>query len=825
VLEKRISVVLPVYNERDNIAKCLRGLHAALAGEVHEILVCYDFDEDSTLEGMAQMDDLPPTVRLCRNRLGRGAANAIRAGFQAARGDVIVTTMADLCDPPETIPALAAKVREGAAVVSGSRYMKGGSQTGGPWLKQHFSRWAGLSLRWFAGMGTHDPTNNFRAYSRSFLDSVTVDSQTAFDIALELTVKAHLVGAKVAEVPSSWRDRTAGTSRFQMWKWMPNYLRWYWAAMLPPAFVWMVWIGMTIAAHGFLANYASKLPFADDVEMARALGPDAVRDYEWYWSEHNEHRIPLPRALYVTLMDLTRDFRAPMHAEVVVLAGLSALLILAVRRIRGRTSYTDAFFPLLFLQWGNYENLLMGFQISLMLPAALGCAVWAIVATGERVPSIRELLAVGTCILLLPLCGGHGITQVPALTAWIGLAGLASLRSADRDTRRTGYVMTGIAVLSCLMVAFYFYHFTFPENQPHESRPWKVALTTGQFLSLSIGPAARPLWPYSLWFVGLVCASAVWLLFRTFRYRPSERLRSSALLAGFAAILTMGLAAGWGRAADYDELGFAMRYVTLPAPLLCIAYFTWSMYGPAPFGRFLRVLLYSASTALVAYGAARGVEYALIREQQAADLQRDIDSGVSVQEVASRHWQNFYPVEEGFEYRLKLLSQAGLVHFPESAQDEIHAQVADIDQVANPYFMLPVQPIEGHSTNHILPKRIDGRWVVAVQPEGELLFALPEGKHRVRGRYGIHPLAIENPRHEVSDGVRFSIELALDDGTHEVLFEEVLDPAAHVEQRGEHEFEVSLPPRRTGRLALRTSNLPGRNDVMDWSYWSDVEFE
>ena len=93
-LPRLISVVVPVYNEHANIATCLRGLWRALEREPHEILVVHDTDEDTTLGAIAEMPDAPPTLRLVRNRIGRGAANAIRAGFAAASGDVIVTTMA-----------------------------------------------------------------------------------------------------------------------------------------------------------------------------------------------------------------------------------------------------------------------------------------------------------------------------------------------------------------------------------------------------------------------------------------------------------------------------------------------------------------------------------------------------------------------------------------------------------------------------------------------------------------------------------------------------------------------------------------------------------
>lgn len=253
---RRISVVLPVYNEAENIQTSLRGLWAALKDLEHEILVCYDFDADTTLPAIAAMPDKPPSVRLVKNDLGKGAANALRAGFAAATGDVVVTTMADLSDPPEKIPELAEKLRaDDLAVVAGSRYMPGGSQSGGPLLKRTFSRWAGLLLRGLAGIGTHDVTSNFRAYSSSFLASTQVESKAGFEIALELTTKAHNAGLGVGEVPSSWRDRSAGTSRFRMWKWMPSYLRWWMTAAVAPAFVWGVLLALGGAAW-YLAGAA-----------------------------------------------------------------------------------------------------------------------------------------------------------------------------------------------------------------------------------------------------------------------------------------------------------------------------------------------------------------------------------------------------------------------------------------------------------------------------------------------------------------------------------------------------------------------------------------
>ncbi|OBA76663.1 glycosyl transferase [Mycobacterium sp. 1554424.7] len=257
--DRLVSVVIPVYNEGENIQVCVRRLTEALADTPHELLICYDFDEDTTLPALAAMPDRPESVRLVRNSLGKGVANALIAGFGDARGDVVVTSMADLSDPPSVIPLMAAKIREeGAAVVSGSRYMRGGTQSGGPRLKTLMSRTAGLSLHYVGRVPTHDATTNFRAYSRRFLQEVPVESGRGFEVGLELTTKAHLLGYRIDEVPSSWDDRTAGSSKFDLVGWLPAYLHWYGLAMRRPM-LRLTGGGMaSLGALGLLRRYRGR---------------------------------------------------------------------------------------------------------------------------------------------------------------------------------------------------------------------------------------------------------------------------------------------------------------------------------------------------------------------------------------------------------------------------------------------------------------------------------------------------------------------------------------------------------------------------------------
>ncbi|HKY51145.1 MAG TPA: glycosyltransferase [Candidatus Limnocylindria bacterium] len=220
----QLSIVLPVYNEAENIEPVLRGLSAAVRTP-HEVIVVYDFDEDTTVPVVRRL--ALPNVRLERNRLGRGVLNAMRAGIRAARGELVLISMADGSDEPDVVDRMVGLANGGADVVAASRYMRGGRQVGGPPLKALLSRLAGLTLHHLAGLPIHDATSNFRLYRRSFLEAVEIESQAGFELALELTVKAHRAGRKIAEVPTVWRDRTAGTSRFQLRRWLPHYVRWY----------------------------------------------------------------------------------------------------------------------------------------------------------------------------------------------------------------------------------------------------------------------------------------------------------------------------------------------------------------------------------------------------------------------------------------------------------------------------------------------------------------------------------------------------------------------------------------------------------------------
>jgi dolichol-phosphate mannosyltransferase len=228
----RYSLVVPVFNEADNIGALCRKAREELPPGF-ELLICYDMDSDTTLPALAALspEEKPPVVRLIKNDLGPGVRYAIEAGMRAATTPSVIVMMADLSDDFRRVEDMLRLLEQGADVVCASRYSPGGEQHGGPFIKRTLSRLAGQSLHHVAGLPTTDPTNSFKGYQKSYLDRTAIESKAGFSLGLELTVKAHFGGGRVTEVPASWWDRTAGDSRFQLGKWLPHYLRWYFWAL------------------------------------------------------------------------------------------------------------------------------------------------------------------------------------------------------------------------------------------------------------------------------------------------------------------------------------------------------------------------------------------------------------------------------------------------------------------------------------------------------------------------------------------------------------------------------------------------------------------
>jgi len=225
---KNLGIVIPVYNEGDNILNTIEKINTDIKTP-NEIHIIYDFDEDNTLPLLKKFidDNNLKNIKLIKNYYGRGALNAIKTGMESFQEGAILVMMADLSDELSIVDKMFNKLNEGYDLVAASRYSKGGKQIGGPFLKSFLSKISGISLHYLTGIPTKDPTNSFKLYTKKVLNSLQIESNGGFEIGLEIFVKAYLHGFKITEIPTIWQDRIAGKSNFKLWKWLPKYLKWY----------------------------------------------------------------------------------------------------------------------------------------------------------------------------------------------------------------------------------------------------------------------------------------------------------------------------------------------------------------------------------------------------------------------------------------------------------------------------------------------------------------------------------------------------------------------------------------------------------------------
>lgn len=223
----RLDIIIPVYNEGGNILPVLQSLQRAVKTPCR-VSICYDRDDDNTLtaitENRSSLGAL--AIEYVRNR-GRGAHGAVLTGFAASAAPYALVMMADDDYNAGIVDAMAAEAETGCDIVCASRFMPGGSMVGCPWLKAVLVRVSSFTLHYLAGLPTRDATNGFRLFSRRVVDQVVIELDRGFTYSIELVVKCHRLRWRIGEVPAQWRERTRGTSRFQVIKWLPAYLRWY----------------------------------------------------------------------------------------------------------------------------------------------------------------------------------------------------------------------------------------------------------------------------------------------------------------------------------------------------------------------------------------------------------------------------------------------------------------------------------------------------------------------------------------------------------------------------------------------------------------------
>jgi len=201
----RVSVIVPALNEAENLQHVL----PRIPEWVHEVVLVDDHCTDDTV---AVARELLPSVVVVENQRAPGKGNALRAGWEAATGDIVVTLDADGSEDPGEIPLFVGALLAGADFAKGSRFIQGGGTSDMPVLRRLGNKGFVLAVRVLFGARYSDLCYGYNAFWRRVLPQLALDAP-GFEIETMLNIRAHEAGLAIKEVPSFEAERIHGVGR------------------------------------------------------------------------------------------------------------------------------------------------------------------------------------------------------------------------------------------------------------------------------------------------------------------------------------------------------------------------------------------------------------------------------------------------------------------------------------------------------------------------------------------------------------------------------------------------------------------------------------
>jgi dolichol-phosphate mannosyltransferase len=247
----KLSVIIPAYNEANNLRETLDGIVAALRAAAidFEIVVVNDNSNDDTRRLVLAYGEDCPGVVLVDNVPPRGFGRAVRAGLRHFSGDVAALVMADHSDDPEDIVRCYRKLTEGYDCVFGSRFRRGSRVLHYPGYKLAVNRIVNKMLQLLFLTPFNDLTNAFKVYHRSVIDGIGPLQACHFNITIELSLSCIIRKYRIAEIPVNWYGRTAGVSNLKLAEMGRKYL----ATLLK------IWFERLLIADDIIAETVKRL--------------------------------------------------------------------------------------------------------------------------------------------------------------------------------------------------------------------------------------------------------------------------------------------------------------------------------------------------------------------------------------------------------------------------------------------------------------------------------------------------------------------------------------------------------------------------------------
>jgi hypothetical protein len=436
-------------------------------------------------------------------------------------------------------------------------------------------------------------------------------------------------------------------------------------AGITPLFVWGTWSAMLLFVLFCIVRYGRDIPLAEDWHVVPALTGNETDFWGWLWAQNNEHRVPLPRLLLLSLVWLSGDFRAGMVFNALALGAAAFAMILIARHLRGHVAYTDAFFPLVLLHMGHWENLVWSWQVQFVSSMLLTTLFLLFIARYGARPPAGVAIAAGVGLLMLPLVGANGLAVVPAGALWLVYLGFLRWREAALPGRHLALALWVVSALGLLLVPLYFLGYEKPTWNPPSPGLAESLLTSGKFLAMSVGPVAARSWAlFILVTLSLVLVTGFVLLRGLKHEQTSERRRALGLALFLGTFMLLVLAMGWGRAGLVPTAGMPARYALFAAPVLIWAYYVWELYGPRKLSQVIHTGLLLLMLILLPFNTLKGFSWRNWYTRGMKAVEADIAAGLTPAMLAERHRAFLLHWDQGkLEDGIRMLQEAGIGPF------------------------------------------------------------------------------------------------------------------------------------------------------------------
>jgi dolichol-phosphate mannosyltransferase len=228
-MNKEISIILPVHNEKESLNIMVRLLNSTLKIK-NEILIVHDSLQDNSLIAASILEKEFTNIKIIHNTMGPGVKNAINAGVKNAKYDIILITAVDEIFPIISVEKMLDEIIIfNKDFVSGTRYSNNGARLGGSLIGSILSRAANKIFNILTTIPLTDCTTGIKMLKKNLWNNINLDSSPiGWAFAFELSIKAHIQNYNISEVPIKSVDRLfGGSSSFKIGSWIKEYLKWF----------------------------------------------------------------------------------------------------------------------------------------------------------------------------------------------------------------------------------------------------------------------------------------------------------------------------------------------------------------------------------------------------------------------------------------------------------------------------------------------------------------------------------------------------------------------------------------------------------------------